>query len=148
MTAPAPVARLTQTGELVLLVDPDAHREAFHVYIDARGRWHFGEPVTPVHILDDPAEAPSVAGPSSPLDDPSVSLPRVAGSSSNTGGPPALSGASGPSKPPCRHHDSLYGRCMACGMTWEAQTRERVERDAVVETVERYTEAQTVMRDA
>jgi hypothetical protein len=30
----------------------------------------------------------------------------------------------------CRHEESLYGRCTACGMTWEQQTaaRERASR--------------------
>jgi len=25
----------------------------------------------------------------------------------------------------CRHEESLWGRCVACGMTWEAQEKER-----------------------
>lgn len=28
----------------------------------------------------------------------------------------------------CDHHESMFGRCVACGMTWEAQTRARVAR--------------------
>jgi hypothetical protein len=26
---------------------------------------------------------------------------------------------------PCRHQESLYGRCVACGMTWEEQEEAR-----------------------
>lgn len=24
-------------------------------------------------------------------------------------------------RPPCDHHESLWGRCAACGMTWQQQ---------------------------
>lgn len=26
-------------------------------------------------------------------------------------------------RPPCDHHESLWGRCAACGMTWEQQAK-------------------------
>lgn len=29
---------------------------------------------------------------------------------------------------PCRHEESLHGRCVACGRTWEEQARDRAER--------------------
>ena len=28
-------------------------------------------------------------------------------------------------KPHCRHEESLYGRCVTCGRTWEEQGRDR-----------------------
>lgn len=31
--------------------------------------------------------------------------------------------------PDCRHEESLYGRCVACGMTWEAQEVERASHE-------------------
>lgn len=39
-----------------------------------------------------------------------------------------MSEDSGMSQSVCRHEDSLYGRCAACGMTWKQQEQEQ-ERD-------------------
>lgn len=33
----------------------------------------------------------------------------------------------------CRHEDSLYGRCAACGMTWEEQAAEAKRVRAILE---------------
>jgi len=35
-----------------------------------------------------------------------------------------------PTRQACRHEESLWGRCVACGMTWEQQAKERDDADA------------------
>lgn len=40
-------------------------------------------------------------------------------------------------KRPCRHEESLYGRCTTCGQTWEQQAIQR-EKDALVRLLARH----------